>query len=473
MKRLVEALNGEVIKRRRNGRRFNASTLQRFNQARIIWLVPLLVSGCATYHPKPLPTAPDLVRPPALTVPVSKLDLPGLKPHPFDPAKGLDETTIITLAVLNNPELKAARLQAGVAEAQVLEAGLLPDPQFSGGLSQSPEHIGYSIGLGEDLQALITRGAARAAARAQARQVNLEILWQEWQVAERARELFIQTRADGELQRVLTSTRDLIADRYRRDNAAFQHGDATASTVSADLAALGDAETNLRQLQLQANQTHHELNQLLGLKPDVQLRLINGDKIQPLSRKKFQTAVAALPHRRADLLALQAGYQSQEQRLREAILAQFPAMSAGVEQARSAEEGIHSIGFTVNVTLPLFNRNRSEIAIQQATRALLRQTYQSRLDQAVGEGDQVWQATRIMARQLRGIEAKLPVLEKNVAAAEQSFQQGNLDASACIGLKMDFEVEQTEAIRLRSLLTQAQAALETLLGLPFDPPAIR
>ena len=137
----------------------------------------LFVSGCATYHPKPLPTAPDLAQVSVLTASASQFEVPGLKPHSF-PTNGLDETAIVTLAVFNNPDLKAARLQAGVADAQLLEAGLLPDPQVSGGLGQSTFHTGYSIGLSEDLQALITRGAAKAAAKAHGQQVNLEILWQ-------------------------------------------------------------------------------------------------------------------------------------------------------------------------------------------------------------------------------------------------------------------------------------------------------
>jgi outer membrane protein, heavy metal efflux system len=475
-RRRKESLTSCVVK----GMRLLTSSPTEFRDAGLFsnWLAQcamglslLVFSGCATYHPKPLPTAPDMVGSPELMVPASKLDLPGLKPHPFNPAKGLDETAVITLAVLNNPDLKAARLQAGVAGAQVLEAGLLPDPQVSGGLSRSPEHTGYDISLGEDLQALITRGAARAAAEAHKRQVNLEILWQEWQVAERARELFIQTRANSELHQVWASSRDLLKDRDRRDEAALERGDATAATVAADLAALADADTNLRRLQLQANQTHHELNQLLGLKPEVQLRLIGGNKIQPLSHEEFQTAVAALPQRRADLLALQAGYQSQEQLLREAVLAQFPAMSAGVDQARSAEEGIHTIGFTVNVTLPLFNRNRGQIAIQRATRALLYQTYQARLDQTAGEADQVWQATQIMARQLHDLESHLPALKEIALAAKRSYQQGNLDFAAYVNQQSDFLVAHAEIIRLRASLAQAQAALNTLLGLPLNEPS--
>ena len=50
----------------------------------------------------------------------------------------------------------------------------------------------------------------------------MDILWQEWQVAEKAREMFIQSLADDELQRVLASTRDLLANRYRQDEDALK-----------------------------------------------------------------------------------------------------------------------------------------------------------------------------------------------------------------------------------------------------------
>ncbi len=434
---------------------------------RAAFLGVLLLSGCATYHSKPLPTAPDLARVSELTVPASQFEIPRLKPRSF-PTNGLDETAVITLAVFNNPDLKAARLQAGVAGAELLEAGLLPDPQVSGGLGQSAFHNGYNIGLSEDIQALITRGAAKAAAKAHKRQVNLDILWQEWQVAEKARELFIQSRANSQLLRVLTATRDLLADRYRENEAALNQGNMGVDVVSADLAALTDADANLRQLELDINVTRHELNQLLGLRPEVELSLIGRSESRSLSREECQTAVAALPHRRADLLALQAGYQSQEQRLREAILAQFPSMSAGVEQGRDPIEGVNTIGLTVNVTVPLFNRNKGQIAIQQATRAVLYEDYQVRLDQAAGAADQIWQATQTMSRQLRDLDARLSAQEKIAVAAEQNFRQGNLDATTYVSLQSNYLAGRTKVIQLRATLENAQSALEMLLGLPFS-----
>jgi hypothetical protein len=56
-------------------------------------------------------------------VPASDLEVPGLKPESFDPAKGLTETNVVTLAVVDNPRMRAVRQQAGVAQAQLLEAG--------------------------------------------------------------------------------------------------------------------------------------------------------------------------------------------------------------------------------------------------------------------------------------------------------------------------------------------------------------
>ncbi len=433
----------------------------------VVLLGVLLLSGCTTYHPKPLPTAPDLARSPKLIVPADTFALPGLQPHPFPP-NGLDETAVITLALFNNPDLKAARLQAGVAGAQLLEAGLLPDPVVSGGFARSPLHTGYNIGLSEDIQALITRGATRAAAKAHARQVDLEILWQEWQVAEKARELFIQSHADNQLNRMLTATRDMLTDRYHQDEAALKRSNVTADTISTELTALTGADTQLRQLQLDDNLTRHQLNQLLGLESDVQLHLVGQSASYPMSHDQFQAAVTALPYRRADLLALRAGYQSQEQSLRVAVLAQFPALSAGVQQARDPVEGIHTIGITVNVTLPIFNRNRGQIALQQATCAVLYQTYQARLDQAMSEADQIWQAAQIMAHQLQDLDARLSALKKIAATAERNFRKGNLDAVTYVSLKSNFLAQQVQAIRLHASLDRAQAALLTLLGLPLD-----
>ncbi len=433
---------------------------------------PMLVclSGCAVYHPLRLPVAPDLRAAPSLTVPASEFWLPGLRPHPF-PQNGLDETAVVTLAVFENPDLKAARLQAGVASAQLLQAGLLPDPQLTADFAKSDLNYGGGFGLSADLQALITRGAAKAAARANQRGVYLNILWQEWQVAERARQLFIESQSDLRLLEVMTSARNFFAERYREDQVALRKDDLTLSAATADLTLLTNAEKELRQVQLDAAATRLQLDQLLGLQPGVQLRLIGPSGGQPLSDAQFQVALTALPHRRADLLALQAGYQVQEESLRQAILAQFPNLTAGVTYSRDPVEGAIDFGPTVTLSLPIFNRNRGHIVIERATRAVLRQTYLARLDQAVSQAGQVRNAAAIIGRQLRDLDARLAVLRKTAAATRQGFEKDNVSAALYVNIESALLATEAEGIQLRASLESAQASLATLLGLPFGSPA--
>lgn len=426
-----------------------------------------LLSGCATYHSRPLPTGPDLARAPALTVKSGNLGVPGLEPDSFDPAQGLTQINIITLAVVDNPRLQAVRLQAGIARAQLLAAGLLPDPQISGGLAKSALFTGYSATLAQDIQALISRGAARDTARAHLEQVNLDILWQEWQVAERARELYIQTLALAELRGVLDQQRQLLGKLHRKDEALLQQGDLTVSDAAADFMAWNSAEAQWRALELQDNQTRHALDELLGLTPGARLRLRSAPDEQPVTPAEYSSALAALPRRRPDLLALQAGYRSEQAELRAAILAQFPLVSAGVTKARSAEEGIQSIGFEVTLTLPLFNRNRGPIAAGRASRAYLHQAYQASLDETTSQADQVWQAVVMMRSQLRSLDQRRAGLERAAAAAKDSLGRGTLTYPDYARVKSDALTTEAEEIELRSALARAQSALGLLLALPF------
>ncbi len=429
----------------------------------------LVLGGCATYKPQPLPTAPDMASTTQLSVPAAQLAVPGLKPHVIS-SQGLDVTAVMTLAVLNNPDLKAARLQENIAGAQLLQAGLLPDPQLGAGFATSALNYGGVLSLNQDIQSILTRGAAKAAARAAGTQVHLNILWQEIQVAERARELFIQAQSDDRLLTILDASRALLTENYHRAKAAMERGDETSTTVASDLTLASDADATLRQLQIDINLTRHELNALLGLEPSVKLHLIGSPQIQSLSRAKFEGAVSALPHRRIDLLALQAGYQSQEENLRRAVLAQFPSMSAGVDLERDPVEGVNAVGPEVSLTLPLFNRNRGQIAIQRATRDLLRQQYQAQLDAAASQADQVWKTIAIMSAQLKDLDAQLPLLKSAATAAGQNLRQNNLNAGMYVATQSNLLTKQTEEIRLRAALENAQSALSTLLGMPFEAP---
>lgn len=434
------------------------------------WVPALLtatLAGCTVYHPKPLPSGPNLVGVAALRVPASRFALPGLTPAPLDPAKGFTAVNLMELAVAGDPQLKAARARAGVAGAQLFAAGLLPDPQIAAGWFKSALHTGYSVRLMEDVRTLVTMHEARKAAAAHARQVNLEILWREWQVAGRARELFVRARESCALRPVLARERRLLTTLVARDERELSRGDIGAGRMAAELAEWNAAEKQWRSLALRENRTWHAIDGLLGLTPGTRLALRGAAGLHAPSARRFRSALHSLARRRPDLLALRAGYESAEHKLRVQILRQFPMIGAGVQQARSAEEGVQSVGFDVTLNLPLFNRNRGAIAVARASRAYLYRVYQSRLDGAVSQADQLFDAERVMHGQLRVADTHLEQLLRTRDAAHASFQSGNLDLASYTAVVANVASARVQVIALRASLARARAALDVLLALPL------
>jgi outer membrane protein, heavy metal efflux system len=228
----------------------------------------LLGAGCATYSPQPLGDGQGIKDASQLSANVADMPLPALRSHRFDPSQGLDVTDVATFAVANNPDLKILRDQLGIARAQSFAAGLLPDPQIA--ISKdflAHQQLGatsaYSYGISEDISSLLTRSTRVAAARSQAEQVNLDLLWAEWQTIAQARSLFNRVVSLRAQQQQLAAERKALAsvDVYVRK--ALQEGNLTYDSASAGLNAYADASKRLSDSTVQLHQAEHDLRLLL------------------------------------------------------------------------------------------------------------------------------------------------------------------------------------------------------------------
>lgn len=117
-----------------------------------------------------------------------------------------------------------------------------------------------------------------------------------------------------------------------------------------------------------------ELNATLGLWPAEVLSLAGLPRFDPNAVQDAAGAVDRLGKIRPDLMALRAGYASQEQALRLAVLSQFPSVGITLSRARDTSN-IHTLGFGIDFSLPIFNGSRGRIAMAGATRAELYDTY--------------------------------------------------------------------------------------------------
>jgi outer membrane protein TolC len=423
----------------------------------------LALAACATYSPLPLPTGAQLAT--------------SLAPQGVAP---LGMNAVATLAVLNNPELRAARAATHVGQAQAFAAGLLPDPQFNytgdykmdGNIPPTdpryPEYDAYGLGLYVDVQALLTHSSNKASAGASYEQARLDLLWQEWQTVAEARTLFVEQSIATERDAFLAPAVRVYAEQLERSQRALAAGNVTREQTSADLAVLVDARTQLGAADRSLLQAEQGLRALLGVAPQVALPLRPLGPPSVPDRAAMAAAAARLAESRPDLRALAAGYHAQEEKLRAAVLSQFPNFQIGITRARD-DADVHTTGFGATLTLPIFDRGRGNIAIQRATREQLRAEYLARLDQGVANVWQLWGESEELAVQLADLDRRLPRLKENVDAAKGAYERGNFPVASYLALVSAYLAAEGAHFDLLQNLWSDSIALATVLGTQVEP----
>jgi cobalt-zinc-cadmium efflux system outer membrane protein len=436
----------------------------------------LLLSACATYHPQPLQDEPVLaadIKSLQVERAASLNELLGGRE--FNAADGLDLYEVATLAVLNNPELKAKRAQVGVARAQVFAAGLLPDPQFNTGFDRPTGNTSglvtaWALGLSYEIIPLITQSARVDAQTGAQRKVRLDILWQEWQVIQQARSLAVDVSLEQQRLALLNEMLSLYRERYDHSTVALATGDITLGVNGTDLTALLDTLSQINQLEQTINQTRHDLNLLLGLQPGVNVAITSLPAYESLSPETLRSYLGNLAQRRPDLLALQAGYASQEAQVRAVILAQFPSLGISVNRARDTSD-VKTVGLGVTLSLPLLSGNRGNIAIERATRDQLREEYRARLAQTATDIDRLRNLQDIIQRQKSRLEVYLPQLRLLVERASKAYTRGDIDALTFLNMESTWVNKRLEQLNLLQSGWENRIALEALLAMPSYPPS--
>lgn len=110
----------------------------------------------------------------------------------LDDRDGLSPDEAAVMAVDQNPRLRAVRADRGIGQAELLTAGVLPNPRLDGALNfpvsgDEAKVLGYGAGLSWNVTPLLSRGARVSAAEENLASIDLVVAWQEWQVAQAAR----------------------------------------------------------------------------------------------------------------------------------------------------------------------------------------------------------------------------------------------------------------------------------------------
>ena len=135
----------------------------------------------------PIQSAPAIET--TLRISISRFQNNPPEPLAIDLRSGIGPDEAVAIALYSNPVLRAIRDRRGLAAAQLVQAGILPNPVVSysrdyvTGGNTAGATTGYNFSAGWELSSLIPFLPKQTAARKNFRSVDLDVAWQEWHVA--------------------------------------------------------------------------------------------------------------------------------------------------------------------------------------------------------------------------------------------------------------------------------------------------
>lgn len=320
-------------------------------------MLPLAFAACAVYAPQPV----NLQRDSAEWLQVSARFCEGNSP--------LTQERLHEIGLLLNPGLNKARLACARSTAVAEFAGLWEDPSLSADVKQVREADITNRGIGLSLSLPVTglpglqkkiaecyREADYLAMQAREREylVQLDIL--RYQVmATHARLHLMKDRVARQ------------ADEQKKAARLHELGEMDFADYQVICRRLNDGQKELQEMEQQHLEEHLKLVKLLGLHPDMREIELAGHLPQSVPAEvsaPTQEQLLRLPSLRAAM----AEHDTSEAELQTEIRKQYPELEIG--PGFEHEDGNSKVGLGIGVRLPLWNRNRQEIANARAERAI-------------------------------------------------------------------------------------------------------
>jgi len=257
-------------------------TLVRFFRILFFFLIPL--SGCASYHPLSLSNASvqlglRTAAAKALQIAAAQLHHPLLAPVPLNLRSGIGPDQAAILAVILNPKLRADRDRRGLAAAQLIQAGIIPNPtigythDFVTGGNTAGTVSAYGFTGSWDISALVSHGVKVAAARANVQAISLDVAWTEWQTAVAAKLALYRVVA---LEAELIRAKQIASDQQQTVDtlqAAVDRHEKSVLDLAAAQASREDARATVLTLEQELDRQRLELKKVVGVLPETKLSI--------------------------------------------------------------------------------------------------------------------------------------------------------------------------------------------------------
>lgn len=294
-------------------------------------------------------------------------------------SRELTPEAAVQIALLRNRTLQAAYTELGVAQADLVQAGLLQNPVLTADVRfgiNSPG-LGADIGVVQEFLSILQIPLRKRVAKAAFERTKLQVAAAVVELAMTVKATFYALQGAEQMLEL----RQTAVEAYRvaADVARAQRkvGNITDLEFATEQAAYEEARVELAESETEVLKDREELTALLGLwgndtewKIARRLPGLPEDDVKPEGLERLAVS------QRVDLAA------SASERV---VLAQtvgltrfygfIPEASAGAESEREIEGGIWSLGPSISLPIPLFDRRQATLAGQQSQSAAAEDRY--------------------------------------------------------------------------------------------------
>lgn len=391
----------------------------------------------------------------------------------FSPQDGLDAREASALALHLHPRLRALRAEIGAAQAQLVQAGLLPDPTIgweAGNViadfitdkkSTANSYIAGFV-IAWDVPRPGEIGSLEREASARIDEARAGLLQSEWEVVRDVHLACVRLAAAEAAIRLNADQVSVAEKTLAYFSEARRLGEVTALQARLATTAHARLVADQARLEIDATVERQGLLALLGLPPTTPFVLQGGDALLAPGPAAVPAAdlVQEAVRRRPDLLVLGTQHAQAEARLRLEEARRFPQLS---------------IGTGIGITLPIFSRFNGP-AVETALRAreAARRRFEAAVHDARREVHAAAAAAALTAAYVQRFEEQVvPAIEDTLRLTRAGVRAGEFTAFEVLTAQTQALDAQTELLAARARRAEARVALDAATGrlAPTPEPA--
>ena len=281
----------------------------------------------------------------------------------------------VQIALLNNRRLQATYENLGLAQANLVQAGLLRNPVFNAGILFGPTPADLVFGVVQDFLSILYQPLRRSVAEAEFEAAKLKVAGAVLDMAGQTRAAFYRAQAQEQTVEFLRQVVESTGAAYNAAKRLHDAGNITDLTLANERALYEETRLTLAEAELELAQGRERLNVLMGLwGTDTQWKInprmpeIPNDTLD-LNRLETRAIGASLDlaaaRKRIESIARVLGLTN--------ATALIPEFEVGA--AFDRDDGVRKYGPTATLQIPIFDRGQARQAAAQSELRRAQQAY--------------------------------------------------------------------------------------------------